>query len=52
MLHDRLFREVDRRWMQWMRLLLLLLPVRKVRRFDVTTRCLLPVTGDKTPEEP
>jgi len=53
-LYNRLFRQVDRRWMQGMRLLLLLLllPVREVRGFGVATGCLLPITGDKTPQKP
>lgn len=56
MLHDWLFRQVDRGWMQrlWLMLLLLLLllSVRETRRFGVASWCLLPVTGDETPEEP
>ena len=50
-LHDRLFGQVDRRWVDGMRLLLLLC-MGEVGRFVVTTGGLLPITGDKTSQEP
>jgi hypothetical protein len=59
MLYNRLFRQVDRGWMQRLRLLLLLLllwllllPLREPRRFGVAAGRLLPIPGNETPEEP
>ena len=53
MLYDRLFCQVNRGWMLGLGLLLLLLlSLRVASRFDVATGYLLPIPGNKTPEEP
>lgn len=53
MLYNRLFCQVNGRWMLGLGLLLLLLlSLRVTSRFGVAAGCLLPIPGNKTPEEP